>query len=81
MVAKRSLTNRANLHTPMSFKAQHSRIPIDPAILAAIGHHFIAKKGKLKMPMRRSEAMCAETRNCRLFFVGLKVIFLNFYMY
>ena len=27
-----------------SFKTQHDRIPIDPAILAAIGHRFIAKK-------------------------------------
>ena len=27
-----------------SFKAQHGRIPIDPAILAAIGHRFVAKK-------------------------------------
>ena len=26
-----------------SFKTQHSRIPIDPAILAAIGHRYIAK--------------------------------------
>ena len=42
-----------------------------PAILAAIGHHFIAKKKrKLKMPTRGSEAMRAETRNQRLF-VGL----------
>ena len=27
-------------------KAQHGRIPIDPAILAAIGHRFIAQKKK-----------------------------------
>ena len=27
-----------------SFKTQHGRIPIDPAILAAIAHRFIAKK-------------------------------------
>ena len=27
-----------------SFKTQHGRIPIDPAILAAIGHRFIVKK-------------------------------------
>ena len=27
--------------------AQHSRIPIDPAILAAIGHRFIAKKNPI----------------------------------
>ena len=31
------------------FKAQHGRIPIDPAILAAIEHRFIAKqKTKIK---------------------------------
>ena len=48
MVAKRGLTNQANAHTPYmwkkSFKAQQGRIPIDPAILAAIGHRFIAQK-------------------------------------
>ena len=35
---------------PYMFKAQHAgRIPIDPAILAAIGHRFIApKKKKIK---------------------------------
>ena len=38
--------NWANVHTPMgkSFKTQCCRIPIDLAILAAIGHRFIAKK-------------------------------------
>ena len=48
MVPKRGLTNRANVHTPIDvktlFKTRCSRIPIDPAILAAIGHCFIAKK-------------------------------------
>ena len=47
MVAKRGLTIRANVHTPnvkKSFKTQRDRIPIDSAILAAIGHRFIAKK-------------------------------------
>ena len=37
MVAERGLTNQANVHTPMwekSFKIQHGRIPIDPAIMA-----------------------------------------------
>ena len=46
-VAKRGLTNRANIHYPYVkkwFKTQHGIIPIDPAILAAIGHRFIAKK-------------------------------------
>ena len=28
------------------FKTQRGRIPIDPAILAAIGHRFIAKTNK-----------------------------------
>ena len=40
--------NRANVHTPIDvkklFKTQQVRIPIDPAILAAIGHRFIAKQ-------------------------------------
>ena len=40
MVAKRCITNRANV-VKKSFKA-HGRIPIDTAILAAIGHRFIA---------------------------------------
>ena len=32
-----------------TFKTQYGRIPTDPAILAAIGHRFIAKtKGKQK---------------------------------
>ena len=49
MVAKRRLTNQTNVHTrypyvKMSFKTQHGRIPIDPAILAAFGHRF--KGGK-----------------------------------
>ena len=59
------------------FKTQHDRIPIDPPILAAIGHRFIAKtKRKLNMPKRGSEATCAETRNRRLFDIiqyGLRV--------
>ena len=52
MVAKSGLTNRANVHIPIGvkkslwFNAQHGRIPIDPAILAAIGHRFIAKKNE-----------------------------------
>ena len=31
-----------------SFQTQYGRIPIDPAILAAIGHRFIANKKKKK---------------------------------
>ena len=44
-------TNRANIHTPMwkSCLKHCAGIPINPAILAAIGHHFIAR------------AMCLET--------------------
>ena len=51
LYTKRGLTNRENIHThyvKKSFKTQHGRIPIDPAILAAIGHRFIAKKNKNK---------------------------------
>ena len=55
MVSKRGLTNWANIHTHM-WKTQHGRIPIDPAILAAIGHHFTAKKRKFKMLTHGSEA-------------------------
>ena len=37
------------LDVKKSFKTQHGRIPIDPAILAVIGHCFIANKNnKLK---------------------------------
>ena len=42
MVAKRGLTYQPNVHT-----AHHSRIPIDPAILTATRHRFIAKKEKI----------------------------------
>ena len=40
------LTNRANVYTHVkkSFKTQHDRNPIDPTILATIGHRFIAKQ-------------------------------------
>ena len=57
LVAKRGRTNRANVQTfkrsnvqtfKKSFKTHHSRIPINPAILAAIGHRFIAQKKKKK---------------------------------
>ena len=56
MVAKRGLTNQANVHTTMwkkSFKAQHGRIPIDPAIFDAIGHRFVA--GLMRRRVRRPE--------------------------
>ena len=72
IVSKRGLTNWANVPTPTCmwkqlFKTQHGRIAIDPVILAAIGHYFIAnKKRKLKMPMRGSEATHMDTRNRRL---------------
>ena len=47
MVAKRGLINLANVHTPM-WKHLHSRIPIDPGMLAAIGHRFIATIKNIK---------------------------------
>ena len=69
-VAKRGLTNRANVHTPMwksRLKTQHGRI------LAAIGHHFTAKI--FKTPTRGSEATHVETRNSGdFFFFGLRNI-------
>ena len=37
-----------NIDLKKSFEIQHGRIAIDPAILAAIGHRFIAKKKKTK---------------------------------
>ena len=51
MVAKRGLTNRANGSYPYVkklFKARRGRIPIDPAVWAAIGHRFIATTKKPK---------------------------------
>ena len=35
---------RSYPYVKKSFKAQPARIPIDPAILAATGHRFIAQK-------------------------------------
>ena len=35
---------RSHPYVKKSFKTQHGRIPIDPAILSAIGHRFIAQK-------------------------------------
>ena len=52
-----------------SLKTQRGRIPIDPAILAAIGYRFIAKKKKtFNMLTRGSEATraCRPCRNRRL---------------
>ena len=45
MVAKRPHKSgkRSYPYVKKSFKTQHGRIPIDPAILAAIGHRFIVK--------------------------------------
>ena len=68
MVAKRG--KRSYPYVKKLFKTQHGRNPIDPAILAAIGHRFIAKKEKLKMPIRESEVMRAETRNGDFFWGG-----------
>ena len=53
MVAKRVLTKRENVHTPM-WKTQHGRVSSDTAILAAIGRRFTAKKinKNVKKPTR-----------------------------
>ena len=62
MVAKRDLTNPPNVQYPYvkkSFKTQHGRIAIDPAILAAVGNCFIAKKKKRK-----------KTKNADVWFWG-----------
>ena len=82
MVAKRGLTNQANVHTPMwksNFKAQHGRTPIDPAILATIGHRFIATtKRKLKMATRvdlRQRTRRPETRDFSLALCFYKFMF------
>ena len=53
MVAKRGLTNWANVHTPV--ETQHGRNPLDPAILAATGHRFIAKTNKKSKNATRTE--------------------------
>ena len=56
---------RSHSYVKKLFKTQHGRIPIDPAILAVIGHRFIATtktKRKLKL--------LVETRNWRLCFGG-----------
>ena len=39
---------RSHPYVKKSFKTRHGRIPIDPAIVAAIGHHFIAEKKNTK---------------------------------
>ena len=41
-----------DMYVKKSFETQHGRIPIDPAILAAIGHRFIAIQKKLKIKMQ-----------------------------
>ena len=49
MVAKRGHPKSGKRPYPYvkkSFKTQHGRIPIGPAIWAAIGHRFIAKLNK-----------------------------------
>ena len=65
-----------NLHTSVSkklFKTQSGGIPIDPAILAAIGHRFTATKLYIyKIQTRGSEAPRVESRNRRLQFVTKK---------
>ena len=66
-LAKRGRTRLGKWSYPY-VKHSTADVPIDPAILAVIGYHFIAKsKRKLKMPTRGSEAMRSDTRNQRLF--------------
>ena len=68
------LGKRSYPYVKKSFKTQHGRIAIDPAILAAIGHRFIAnkKKRKLKMRTRRLRpATRADTTETGDFFVCL----------
>ena len=77
-LAKRGLdyntANRTNIHTPMwkkSFKTQHGRIPLDPALWAANWTSYITalKTENEKMLTSRSEATrAAETTNRRPFF-------------
>ena len=50
------------------FKTQQGRIPLGPAILAAIRHCFIAQKKNLKTLTRGSEVTRPDTRKRRLFF-------------
>ena len=50
MVAKRGLTNSGKRSYP--YVKKHGRIPIDPAIVAAIGHRFISKTKTIKKPTR-----------------------------
>ena len=47
-VAKRGLIKRSYPYVKKLFNTQHGRIPIDPEILAAIGHRFIATKKRGK---------------------------------
>ena len=52
MVAERGLANWSKRSYPFvkkSFETQHRIIPIDPAILATIGHRFITATKKKKM--------------------------------
>ena len=83
MVAKRGITNRANIPMKKSFKTQHGRIPIDRASLFVIGHRF--KKRKLKMLTRGSEVTHMEIRNilvscCNLCFLFTNDVFFHEYL-
>ena len=48
IIYKKNALKHSYPYVKKSFKTQLGRIPIDPAILAAMGHRFIAKKKKEK---------------------------------
>ena len=84
------VANQTNVHMPMwkkSFKAQHGRIPIDPAILAAnwTSFHSPPKKKIKNADARVWGNVCGEQKP-ETFFVGLRYNIGNvgknhFYMY
>ena len=61
-----------SLHVKKLLKTQHGRNPINPAILAAIGHRFMAKKRKLKMRLAGLRRQRPETGD----FFALRIVFL-----
>ena len=70
MVAKRGLTNRANVHIPLhvceKVVSKHGSIPINPATLAASGHHFIAPPKK--KTIKNAENACRDQKTNLLCF-------------
>ena len=72
MVAKRGHTI-GQTFIPLCEKHKSGRIPTDPAIVAAIGHRFMAKKRrKLKM-MSGSEATRARPETGHFFCLRLRI--------